>query len=245
MSNAAKATLATTTLSAICIVVFVHYQQRADKAVRLLTASSYARVKSNICGRPCTKASSVTWSSRRSNENGSWTSKCNDKWRKSIAGSRKSVMGRIARRRSTAARMPAGTMVSCRHIHRLEKARSPHASKGAFRTVLRPVSDNARFRQHLWSAPCLRWQAPPSTPGFHMMIEARPRSMWHKLCQRPIEPTWAAYAPLQAQTNLARPQNTIPMCENLAGLASGSMARAARSHPQLHTQHRKHRKIQI
>ncbi|KAK3052856.1 hypothetical protein LTR09_005920 [Extremus antarcticus] len=32
MSNAAKATLATTTLSAICIVVFVHYQQRADKA---------------------------------------------------------------------------------------------------------------------------------------------------------------------------------------------------------------------
>jgi protein PET117 len=34
MSTAAKVTLATTTLSAIGIVVFVHYQQKADQAVR-------------------------------------------------------------------------------------------------------------------------------------------------------------------------------------------------------------------
>lgn len=36
MSTAAKVTLATTTLSAIGIVVFVHYQQKADQAVRSL-----------------------------------------------------------------------------------------------------------------------------------------------------------------------------------------------------------------
>ena len=34
MSTAAKATLATTVLSAVCIVTFVHYQQKADQAVR-------------------------------------------------------------------------------------------------------------------------------------------------------------------------------------------------------------------
>lgn len=40
MSTAAKATLATTTLSAIGIVFFVHYQQKADKAVRTLYIST-------------------------------------------------------------------------------------------------------------------------------------------------------------------------------------------------------------
>jgi protein PET117 len=42
MSSKAKITLATTTVSAIAIVVFVHYQQRADKAVRAAELRSQA-----------------------------------------------------------------------------------------------------------------------------------------------------------------------------------------------------------
>lgn len=42
MSTAAKVTLATTTLSALGVVVFVHYQQKADKAVRRPSTSFLA-----------------------------------------------------------------------------------------------------------------------------------------------------------------------------------------------------------
>lgn len=43
MSTAAKVTLATTSLSALGIVVFVHYQQRADKAVSEPRHTHYQR----------------------------------------------------------------------------------------------------------------------------------------------------------------------------------------------------------
>ena len=77
MSTRAKLTLASTTIGAIGIVIFVHYQQKADQAVRPTRLSSDLMQEVLTDRSSCIKVSSEIWNSNGSNENASSTSKCN------------------------------------------------------------------------------------------------------------------------------------------------------------------------
>lgn len=84
MSTRAKLTLATTTCSAIGIVVFVHMQQKADKAVLSIPPIVDAMDWSLTYLRQCTPVSFEIWSSKRSSANDRWTLRCRGSWRRSI-----------------------------------------------------------------------------------------------------------------------------------------------------------------
>lgn len=82
MSTAAKLTLAGTTAGAIGIVIFVHLQQKFDKAVSITSFTN--RGTSLTCIRLCTRALFAIWNSKRSKGRGRPTLKCKGSWRSSI-----------------------------------------------------------------------------------------------------------------------------------------------------------------
>ena len=91
MSAAAKVTFATTTLSAIGIVVFVHRQQKTDQAVsRALVQGEDTSADLNI--RPCIKELYVTWSNNASRKNANWISTCNGNWKRNTDRSKTSAI---------------------------------------------------------------------------------------------------------------------------------------------------------
>lgn len=104
MSSAAKLTLAGTTLSAIGVVLFVHWQQTADKAVRWLSLYPTTHpiwgnaVTNGGYGRQCTKVLFATWSNSASSANDNWILKCSGSWRRSIGRCRMSARVQMDRR---------------------------------------------------------------------------------------------------------------------------------------------------
>jgi hypothetical protein len=82
MSRASQITLATTCVTAIGTVAFVHWSQKADKAVGTLNLT-WSR-KCLTCIRQCIWASSATSNSSESSESGRPTSRCRGNSRRNI-----------------------------------------------------------------------------------------------------------------------------------------------------------------
>lgn len=75
MSTASKITLVSTAASAVGIVIFVHYAQKAEQSVRPATRTTPHKL---ILARQCTQVCSEIWNSKESNENALRTLRCSD-----------------------------------------------------------------------------------------------------------------------------------------------------------------------
>jgi len=92
MSRASKVTLATTSLMAAGIVVFVHYAQQAEKAVRQQNRPSGSTTYSLILAfRQCMRESFEISNSNASRRSVKQTSKCNGRWSRSTKRCRASL----------------------------------------------------------------------------------------------------------------------------------------------------------
>lgn len=98
MSTAAKLTLAGTTAGAIGIVIFVHLQQKLDKAVSfydIYVMAIRCTVLIRTYSRRCTRVSFETWNSKRSRGRDRRTLKCRGNWRSNTGRCRMSVTARM------------------------------------------------------------------------------------------------------------------------------------------------------